>query len=167
MGGEGEMANKNLVPLVAMLVVREGRRVPPPIGKAFPFTDEEVKVLREGVDYRKAVNEDEEADLASVMAERNSPHVTRAKTNAAGAGKTTAMVNGADGAQRTGEQGNGTEGDARLKGNATDTIALVGGLDDKADLAALREAEVAAGNRSTVLKAIDARVAALTTDDDL
>jgi hypothetical protein len=100
------MANKNLVPLVAMLVVREGKRVAPPLNKAFPFTAEEVENLREDVDYRKAVNEDEEADLAVLTAERNSPHVARAKTNAKGAGNTTAFVDGADGAQpTTGEKG--------------------------------------------------------------
>ncbi len=98
-------SSNNLVPLRSIMVVREGKRVSPPVGKAFPFEDDEVKVLKEGTDYRAAVNEDEEADLASIVAERNSPHIGKAKTNAKGAGNTTAMADGADGAAVTGEGG--------------------------------------------------------------
>ena len=164
------MADTNLVPLKSIMVVRENKRVSPPIGKGFPFTADEVKALKEGTDYRKPVNEDEQADLASILPERNSPHIGP-KTNAQGAGNTTTMTNGADGAPATGQSGQNADAnenaDQRLAGNATDTIALVGGLDDKADLVALRAAEASGSNRSTVIKAIDARVAALTTDDDL
>lgn len=94
------MADKNLVPLRSIMVVRDGKRVSPPIGKAFKFTAEEVKVLKEGADYRTAVNEDEEADLADIKPERNSPHLGP-KTNARGAD------NGTNGS------GEGIEGDAK------------------------------------------------------
>ncbi|WLJ71126.1 hypothetical protein [Sphingomonas phage Carli] len=165
--GDGKMSDKNLVPLKSIMVVREGKRVSPPIGKAFPFNPAEVKVLKEGVDFRAAVNEDEEADLASIMPERNSVHIGKAKTNAAGAGKTTAMVNGADGAPATGEQSGDANVDARLGGNVNEIKALVAEITDKADLAALRAGEDAGQKRAGVFTAIDARVAALTTDDDL
>lgn len=148
----------NLVPLKSIIVVREGKRVSPPLNKAFPFNADEVKVLKEGVDYRKSINEDEQADLASIIPERNSPHIGGAKTNGQGAGKTTAMANGADGAPRT---------EDRLAGNVADTKLVIDAITDKADLASLREAEAAGANRSGVIGAIDARVTALTSDDDL
>lgn len=115
----------NLVPLKSVIVVREGKRVSPPIGKAFPFEGDEVEAMKEGIDYRAAKNEDEEADLASIVAERNSPHVARAKTNGKGAGKTTAMEQGADGAATTeGEEGQTSDSNkagsaAKPKGKAT------------------------------------------------
>lgn len=90
--------SNNLVPLSSVMVVRGGKRVSPPIGKAFPFEDDEVEAMKEGVHYRKAVNEDEEADLADIKPERNSPHIGK------GAGKTTAMTDGADGTAPTNEQ---------------------------------------------------------------
>lgn len=162
------MADKNLVPLKSIMVVREGKRVSPPIGKAFPFNADEIKVLKEGTDYRAAVNEDEEADLASIMPERNSPHVNRAKTNAKGAGQTTTMANGADGAALTGEGGQGNANtDARLNGTVADVKGAVGEIEDKADLAALLAAEEKGANRTGVKDAINARIAALTSDDDL
>ncbi len=126
------MADKNLVALKSIMVVREGKRVSPPIGKAFKFTADEVKVLKENVDYRAAVNEDEEADLASIMPERNSPHVNRAKTNAQGAGKTTAMADGADGAPTT-EGEEGQDSDSNKAGKAKTPAkakADAGGDDD-------------------------------------
>lgn len=126
------MADKNLVPLKSIMVVREGKRVSPPIGKAFPFTADEVKVLKQDVDYRAAVNEDEEADLASIMPERNSPHVGKAKTNAQGAGKTTAMADGADGAPTT-EDEEGQTSDSNKAGKAKTPAkakADAGGDDD-------------------------------------
>jgi hypothetical protein len=159
------MAKKNLVPLVSIMVVRGGKRVSPPIGKAYPFEEDELKVLKEGRDYRLAVNEDQEASEAEVKGERNSVGFTP-KTNAAGAGNSTAMANGADGSQRT-EQRQTEERDTRLDGNVTEIKTLIADIVDKADLAALKAAEEAGQNRSGVTTAIDARVAALTTDDDL
>lgn len=105
----------NLVPLVSIMVVRDGRRVAPPIGKAFPFEDEEIKVLKEGTHYRAAVNEDDEADLAAIKPERNS--AGHPKTNAKGAGNTTAMKDGADGAGTT-EGEAGQDSDSNKAGKA-------------------------------------------------
>lgn len=90
-----------LVPLKSVMIVRDGRRVSPPVGKAYPFSTEERDAMREDIDYRKAVNEDAEADENEVVPERNSPHVKTAKTNAKGAGNTTAMADGFDGAPTT------------------------------------------------------------------
>lgn len=153
----------NLVPLKSVVVVRKGARVSPPIGKAFPFEDEEVEAMKEGVHYRKAVNEDAEADEADLKPLGRSPHVGKPKTNAQGAGKTTAMTDGNDGTTRTGEQ----QTDERLDGSVDDLKTLLAGITDKADLASLKAAETAGKNRTGAVQAIDARIAALTTDDDL
>lgn len=100
------MADKKVVLLKSVILVREGKRVSPPIGKAYPLTAEEIKGLKDGVHYRAAINEDQEADDAELAPLSNSPHVGKAKTNAAGAGKTTAMADGADGTATTeGEEG--------------------------------------------------------------
>lgn len=97
-------ASANKVTLRSVMVVRDGKRVSPPIGKAFPYSEDELEALTEGVHYRDAVNEDAEVDVEALVAERNSPHVGKPKTNAQGAGKTTAMTDGADGTAATDEQ---------------------------------------------------------------
>lgn len=161
------MADKNLVPLKSIMVAREGKRISPPIGKAFPFNADEIANLKEGVDYRAAVNEDQTVDPKDIVAERNSVGF-KPKTNAQGAGQTTTMANGNDGAPLTGEGGQGNDQtDARLNGTVADVKATVADMDDKADLAALLAAEEKGQNRTGVKDAINARVAALTTDDDL
>ncbi len=91
--------------LGSVILVRDGKRVSPPIGKAFKLSADEVKGLRKDIDYRDAVNEDQEADEAEVVGLRNSPHVGKPKTNARGAGNTTAMADGADGAAPTTDAG--------------------------------------------------------------
>lgn len=156
------MANKVL--LRSVILVRGGKRVSPPLNKAFPLTEDEIKGLTKGVHYRDAVNEDAVADEAEATPLSNSPHVGKPKTNAQGAGQTTAMVNGADGAPRT-------DTDSRLDGNVTEVTAIINKITDKAELEALRDAEKAGKDRSGALGAIEARVQALSApsggDDDL
>lgn len=120
-----------LVPLKSVMVIRDGKRVSPPVGKAFPFETEERDSMREDIDYRKAVNEDAEADLAEIVAERPSPHVVKAKTNAKGAGGTTAMADGADGAPTTeGEDGQTADSNKAGKAKSPAAAKATGGDDD-------------------------------------
>lgn len=162
------MADKNVVLLKSVILVREGKRVSPPLNKAYPLTADELKGMKEGVHYRAAVNEDQAATDAELTPLQNSPSVAKAKTNAQGAGQTSAMVNGGDGTALTGEGGQGnSQTDARLNGTVADVKGRVAEITDKADLAALLAAEEAGQNRTGVKDAINARVSALTADDDL
>lgn len=162
------MADKNVVLLKSVIIVRGGKRVSPPIGKAYPLTADELKGMKEGVHYRAAVNEDQDASDAELTPLSNSPHVGKPKTNAQGAGQTSAMVNGADGAALTGEGGQGNDQtDPRLNGTVADVKGVVAEITDKADLAALLAAEEKGQNRTGVKDAINARISALAADDDL
>lgn len=161
------MANK--VPLSSVIVVRDGKRVSPPIGKAFPFNDDEIKAMKAGVHYRDAVNEDQEASEAELVGIRPSSHI-KAKTNGQGAGNTTAMASGFDGTAATGGQSGQSADmntDPRLAGTIDDLKGRLAEIDDKAELGSILAAEKAAQNRSGAITAINARLSALTTDDDL
>ncbi len=167
------MASKNKVILKSIIVVREGKRVAPPIGKAFPLTDAEIKALDETnpTAYRDAVNEDEVVDLAEVMALGNSN--TRPGPVKSGAGKTTAVENGAD-ADAT--AGGGDDDDD--KGDDDDAKPLTvkqikAGLADldADELTAALNAEREGENRPTAIEAYEGeiakRAAAASGDDDL
>lgn len=97
--------SNNKVALKSVVVVRDGKRVSPPIGKSFPFTEDEVEAIlasNPGA-IRDAVNEDDEADLASIAPLGNSNTRVITKRVKAGAGLTSAMKDGLDGAAPTGE----------------------------------------------------------------
>lgn len=100
-------SNKKVV-LKSIIIARDGKRVSPPIGKAFPFTDDEVEAILAAnpTAIRDAVNEDEQADEAEVVGMGNSNTRIVPKNVKAGAGKTSAMVDGLDGtASVEGESG--------------------------------------------------------------
>lgn len=162
------MADKNVVLLKSVILLRDGKRVSPPVNKAYPLSADELKGLKEGTHYRAAINEDQAASEAELQPLARSPGTAEPKTNGQGAGNTTAMANGMDGTSTTGEQSGDANTDQRLNANVTDVTATINAITDKADLAALREHEAKGKNRSGVLGAIDARVTALTpADDDL
>lgn len=48
--------SQSLIPLQSIVVVRDNKMVSPPLGKPFPFTDDEVKDLPKG-SYRSPVVE--------------------------------------------------------------------------------------------------------------
>lgn len=162
------MADKNVVLLKSVILVRDGKRVSPPLNKAFPLTADELKSLKDGTHYRAAINEDAQASEAELQPLARSPGTAEPQTNGKGAGTTTAMANGMDGTNATNQQDGDANTDQRLNANVTDVTATVNAITDKADLAALREAETKGKNRAGVLGAIDARVKDLTpADDDL
>lgn len=87
-------SNKKVV-LKRLIIARDGKRMEPPIGKAFEFTDEELENI-ERVNpgaLRDAVNEDDEADVNEAATLRNSAGFKTpaaegdAKTGADAAGK--------------------------------------------------------------------------------
>jgi hypothetical protein len=66
-------SNKRVV-LKRVIIGREGKRLEPPIGKAFEFTDEELENIERvnPTALREAVNEDAEADENEAATLRNS-----------------------------------------------------------------------------------------------
>jgi hypothetical protein len=103
-------SNKKVV-LKRVIIGRGGKRMEPPIGKAFEFTDEELENI-ERVNpgaLRDAVNEDDEADTTDALVHRNSAGFKTpaaegdAKTGADAAGKAAAADKGAAGGKATGK----------------------------------------------------------------
>jgi hypothetical protein len=165
--------SNNRVALKSVIVVREGKRVSPPIGKSFPFTEDEITALEESnpTAIRKAVNEDQEADLAEVIALSNTNTRVNSKNVKPGAGKTSAMADGMDGTTVTGEGGsdsaNGQTAATRM--TITDIKAGIADLSND-DLTAALEAERAhADPRDGAIKAYEAEIAKRNApaDDDL
>lgn len=167
--------SNNRVALKSVIVVREGKRVSPPIGKSFPFTAEEVEALEESnpTAIRAAVNEDEQADVASVVALANTSTRVVAKSAKPGAGKTTAMVDGLDGTaagdQTSSDASDDDDDDSGL--TITQIKAGLTDLDDAALDAALA-AEKAGSKRAGAIAAYDGEIAkrkaaAAAADDDL
>lgn len=160
-------ASNNKVILKSIIVVREGKRVAPPIGKAFPLTTDEIDALDEinPNAYRDAVNEDEVVDMAEVMALGNSN--TRPGPVKTGAGKTTAVEAGAD----AGPPADDDDDDD----DAADAVLTVKQIKDGlADLDAdglttALNAEREGSNRPTAIAAYEAEIAkrAAPADDDL
>lgn len=162
--------SNNKVILKSIIVVREGKRVAPPIGKAFPLTAAEIEAL-DSVNptaYRDAVNEDEVVDMAEVMALGNSN--TRPGPVKAGAGKTTAVEDGADaGAAAGGDDDDDDKGDDEPKPLTVKQIkAGLADLDNDGLTAALN-AEREGDARPTAIEAYEAEIAkrAAPADDDL
>lgn len=157
----------NKVILKSIIVVREGKRVAPPIGKAFPLTAEEIETLDEvnPTAYRDAVNEDEVVDMAEVMALGNSN--TRPGPVKAGAGKTTAVENGADAGPAAGDDDDDDD-DADKPLTVKQIKAGLADLDADGLTAALN-AEREGANRLTAVEAYEAEIAkrAAPADDDL
>lgn len=94
------MANSNnKVVLKSVMIARDGKRISPPLNKAFPFTGDEVEAITKAnpTALRPAVNEDSVADLAEVVALANSNTRVIPQSAKPGAGKTTAMADGMDG----------------------------------------------------------------------
>lgn len=164
----------NRVPLKSVIVVREGQRVSPPLGKSFPFTAAEVKALEENnpTAIREAVNEDDEASVAEIVGLRNSNN--RPRTVKPGAGKTTAVEDGADAGAGSDDQDGDDDGDNGDGDDKPLTVKQIkdglADLDNDALTAALN-AEREGGNRPTAIQAyeaeIAARAAAASGDDDL
>ena len=159
-------ASNNKVILKSIILVREGKRVAPPIGKAFPLTAEEIDALDEvnPTAYRDAVNEDEVVDMAEVMALGNSN--TRPGPVKAGAGKTTAVENGADAGAAAGDGDDDDDGETVL------TVKQIkeGLADLDADgLTAALNAEREGSNRPTAIAAYEAEITKRNApaDDDL
>lgn len=159
-------ASNNKVILKSIIVVRENKRVAPTIGKAFPLTTEEIDALDEvnpGA-YRDAVNEDEVVDLAEVMALGNSN--TRPGPVKTGAGKTTAVENGADAGPAAEDAGDaGDDVEVLTVKQIKDGLA---DLDNDALTAALN-AEREGGNRPTAIAAYEGEITKRNApaDDDL
>lgn len=165
--------SNNRVALKSVIVVRDGQRVSPPIGKSFPFTAAEIKALEESnpTAIREAVNEDDEASVAEVVALRNSN--TRPRTVRPGAGKTTAVEDGADAGAGSNQGGDddGDNGDGDDKPLTVKQIKEgLADLDNDALTAALN-AEREGGARPTAIEAYEGeiakRAAAAAGDDDL
>jgi hypothetical protein len=66
-------SNKKVV-LKRVIVGRDSKRLEPPIGKAFEFTDEELENIERvnPTALRDAVNEDDEADITDAFVHSNS-----------------------------------------------------------------------------------------------
>lgn len=91
------MADKNvLVPLTGTIVVRDGKRVRPEIGKAFTYTDDELTSLKAaGAKFRAPANE---APAEAPAASNTKPVKSSAEESQAEAkgGKKKATANTAD-----------------------------------------------------------------------
>lgn len=167
--------SNNKVILKSIIVVREGRRVAPPIGKAFALTADEVEALEKTnpTAIRDAVNEDDVADLAEVIALSNSNTRVKPKNVPNGAGKTTAVENGADaGAAAGGGDDDDDKGDDDDAKPLTVKQIKAGLADLDADeLTAALNAEREGENRPTAIEAYEGeiakRAAAASVDDDL
>ena len=157
-------ASNNKVILKSIIVVREGKRVAPPIGKAFPLTSDEIDALDETnpTAYRDAVNEDEVVDMAEVMALGNSN--TRPGPVKAGAGKTTAVENGADAGPAADDDDDDDDKPLTVK----QIKAGLADLDNDGLTAALN-AEREGANRPTAIEAYEAEITKRNApaDDDL
>lgn len=166
------MANSNnKVVLKSVMIARDGKRISPPIGKAFPFTEDEVAEIEKvnPTALRDAVNEDDVADLAEVVALSNSNTRVVPKSAKPGAGKTTAMVDGADGAPESDTQDDGDDDDATAL-TVEEIEAGVADMDNDALTAALN-AERALGKkaRKGAIAAYEGEIAKRNApvDDDL
>lgn len=165
--------SNNKVILKSIIVVREGRRVAPPIGKAFALTADEVEALEKTnpTAIRDAVNEDDVADLAEVIALSNSNTRVKPKNVPNGAGKTTAVENGADAGAAAGGDDDDDKGDDDAKPLTVKQIkAGLADLDND-ELTAALNAEREGENRPTAVEAYEGeiakRAAAASGDDDL
>lgn len=159
--------SNNKVILKSIIVVREGRRVAPPIGKAFALTTEEIDALDETnpTAYRDAVNEDQVADLAEVIALGNSNTRVVPKKVANGAGKTTAVEDGADAGPAANNGDDDDDAEVLTVKQIKDGLA---DLDTDALTAALN-AEREGSNRPTAIAAYEGEITKRNApaDDDL
>lgn len=155
----------NKVVLKSVIIARDGERISPPIGKAFAFTKEEVEEIEAAnpTAIRDAKNEDDEASLAEVKALSQTNTRIRPRNVPAGAGKTSAMVDGMDGTGATGEGGS----DAAAQ-TIEEIEAGLADLDNDALTAALN-AERAGKNRKGAVSLYEAEIAKRQppADDDL
>ena len=155
--------SNNRVALKSVIVVRDGKRVSPPIGKSFPFTAEEVEELEKSnpTAIREAKNEDDEANVAEVIALANSNTRVRPKNVKPGAGKTTAMADGMDGtttAEDGGDAGDDDDDDAEKRLTITEIKAGLADLDNDGLTSALNAERAHASPRDGAIKAYEAEI---------
>lgn len=90
------MAKTVLVPLTGTVVVREGKRVRPEIGKAFEYTADEIESLKSaGAKFRAPANE-APAEAPAAASTKPAPSVAEAAQAEAKGGKKKATANTAD-----------------------------------------------------------------------
>ncbi len=153
----------NRVALKSVIIVRDGRRVSPPLGKSFPFTEEEVEAIEKTnpTAIREAVNEDEAADAAEVVHLGMTNTRVNTKNVANGAGKTTGMADGFDGTGKTPQGGEGGEKPLTVA-EIKEGLATL----DNDGLTTALNAERAGGNRPTAIAAYEAEIAKRNAPDD-
>lgn len=161
---------KSKVVLKSVIIARDGKRLSPPIGKAFPFTAEEVEEIEKvnPTALRDAVNEDDEATLAEVAALSNSNTRVNPKNVKPGAGKTTAMADGMDGTTTAEDGGDAGDDDGDKPQTIEEIEAGLADLDNDGLTAALN-AERAGKNRKGAISLYEGEIEKRNkpADDDL
>lgn len=160
----------NRVVVKSVIIARDGNRLSPPIGKAFAFTADEVEAINKANPraLRPTKDEDTEATLAEVKAMSASPaRAAVLRLQKTGAGKTSAMADGMDGAGVTGQSGAGGAGTGPSVLTIQQITDGLADLDDDALTAALN-AEREGAKRAGAIKVYEAEIAKRkTADDDL